>query len=564
MLGATLGMLLLAPAAPVPASPPPPVTSPADRAQATQFAGMVYNVAVNVADLSGRQVGRDDLVRDLFVGAIRGLYEEVGQTAPEEVLQTARKAAVGDLITLLTETRMRLGHAPALAGPRAYFAAVNGFKHGLDPYSGLTSPRVNSHVSIDMDFGVGLELDGVSGPRWSVFRVEHGIATGAFPAFGIVGPIPKPDAVPAPAAFPWRVKRVIAGSPAQRAGLRPGDVITHLNRIEVTAERANKMFVEFAFPTGQAFDPRFGQVPSGHYTLKLRRAGKPQPLDVTLDSEIYTPETVHGVMRLPGGRWDCMIDHEYKIGYVRVGAIEDGAERLDGADRRLAEAVEDLSRRGCRALILDLRWCPGGYVTPGINISGLFLKEGTEIARLDGRNRRAAGLDVYRSNSLPIAFKFLKPHLLVLVGPETIGGGELIAAALQDAAARTDTLRRDCEVMGQRTAGRAAIQNVYPTGFADLQFKVTTGLTLRANGKNRQKTPESKPTDEWGVRPDAGLEVPVTADLAAQLRRWAEDHALRPADSNEALDFDDPLKDPYRATALAHLRKKIGKPGAMN
>jgi len=91
-----------------------------------------------------------------------------------------------------------------------------------------------------------------------------------------------------------------------------------------------------------------------------------------------------------------------------------------------------------------------------------------------------------------------------------------------------------------------------------VQYRVTIGTSLRPNGKNRQRKPDSGPLDDWGVRPDEGLEVPVTADKSAELRRQAELHSLRPADSREALTFDDPATDPHRLAALAYLRKKLG------
>jgi carboxyl-terminal processing protease len=115
-------------------------------------------------------------------------------------------------------------------------------------------------------------------------------------------------------------------------------------------------------------------------------------------------------------------------------------------------------------------------------------------------------------------------------------------------------------VLGQRTVGRAHISYINDYGLGGLRYKVTVGASVRPNGKSRQKLPGSQPTDDWGVRPDPGLEVPVTADLSAELGRWAELHSLRPAHSREALPFDDPVKDPHRLAALAYLRKKLGKP----
>jgi C-terminal processing protease CtpA/Prc len=148
--------------------------------------------------------------------------------------------------------------------------------------------------------------------------------------------------------------------------------------------------------------------------------------------------------------------------------------------------------------------------------------------------------------------KYTTWPMVVLVGQETTGGGELIASALRD--------NDRCVLMGQRTAGRASIQNIVDGGFGGLQFKVTIGESFRPNGKPRQRKPDSGPNDEWGLRPDEGLEVPVTLDKSKELRRWAELQALRPFGSDEALDFDDSDKDPYRLKALDYLRKKLGKP----
>ena len=117
-------------------------------------------------------------------------------------------------------------------------------------------------------------------------------------------------------------------------------------------------------------------------------------------------------------------------------------------------------------------------------------------------------------------------------------------------------------MIGQRTFGRATIQNIAPRRVRrNLQYRITVGTSLRPNGKNRQRTPESQPTDDWGIRPDEGLEVPITADKSAELRRQADLHGLRPADSREALPFDDPAEDPFRLEALKYLRQKLG---AMN
>ena len=486
-------------------------------------------------------------MKEFIAGAIRGLYEEAGLKVPDEIVQSLTRIGENhsELLSLLIDARIRLGTRPALSGPRSIFAAINGFKHATDPFCGLAGQRVKNIVSTDNDFYIGLELEGATGQRWSIYRVERQIAMGALPATGYFGPLPKPDAVPSPAGFPWRVKRVIPGSPSQRAGVKPGDILTHFNGDEISAENANRLFAKFS-ETASGFDPRTGQQLPSKRTLKFKR-GSAEPFELVLETQSYVPETSFGVMRKADGKWDCLLDRDFRIGYVRIGPVE------EKSDEKLAEMLDDLVKQDCRALILDLRWCPGGYVTPGTQIAGLFLKPNDIIAQVKTKPIVNSGLaplpEVYGATG-PSAGRFKNLPLLVLVGSETTGGGELIAAALQG--------NRRSAVMGQRTVGRAAIQNAIEAGFGQLQYKVTTGATLRPDGTPRGKLPGSKPTDDWGIKPDAGLEVPITADLSTKLKLWAEEHAARPGGSLDALPFDDPMKDPYRAAALAHLRKKLG------
>ena len=542
MTGLAVCTLLLLPAAPVPMTggpAPAPTNSQVDPAQVTQFATLVENLANLVCD---KYVRASLTQKELYSGAIRGLYDAVGQPVPKDVQKAINNANNQlDRIAVLREVRTQLGNHPNLAGARSLFAAMNGFKYATDPTCGLASPRVNQYASIDQDFGIGIELEGVVGTRWAIYQVEHRIAMGLIPPTGYFGKPPKPEEVPSPAAFPWHIQRVIPGSPAQKSGIRPGDIITHVDGVEINAGNVNKMFARFAVPR-RTFDQQTGQPSPREVNLTLRR-GEDKPFTVTLDGGTYTPESAFGVMRTADDQWDCLLDRKARIGYIRLGPIE---QRLDAA---VAEMMEDLTRRGCRALILDLRWCPGGYVQECTRIAGLFLPDGAIISKMIFTHPEDSGPggDILAMHG---GGKHTKMPLVVLVGRETMGGGELIASALRD--------NDRCVIMGQRTVGRATIQNVSPAGFAGLQFRVTTGTSLRPNGKNRQRTPESQPTDDWGVRPDEGLEVPVTADKSAELRRQAELHGLRPAGSLEALPFDDPAADPFRLAALHYFRARLG------
>ncbi len=537
---AALGLLLLAPSAPVPAQPP--VAAPkADRFKAQEFARIVYNIGDQLALRYVRPVE----MKGLIEAAIKGLYDECGLAVPDRVTQAVRTANGGtELLNVLVDVRLLLADQPALRGPRALFAAINGYKHATEPACQLVSPRANTFASIDMDFGIGIELEGVTGNPWIIYQVEYKTALGHYAPSGWFEPVPRPEAVPTPAGSLWRVRRVIPESHAQKAGIRPDDVISHLNGTEITADNANKLFGQFAFPP-QMFDPQTGLPIVPERTLAFKRDGA-KPFTVKIKGGAYTPASAFGVARTNEDKWDCMLDRTYKIGYLRLGAVE------TGLDTKVGDMLADLDRKGCRALVLDLRWCPGGYVDPGVRIAGMFLKSDVMLAQMKYRNPQLAGSQPEIRNTFPNLTRYTTYPLVVLVGSETTGGGELIAAALRD--------NERCVLMGQRTVGRASIQNIIDGGFGGLQFKVTTGESFRPNGKSRQRKPDSGPNDEWGLKPDEGLEVPVTKDKSAELRRWADLHALRPFDSTEGLDFDDPALDPYRLTALDYLRKKLGKP----
>src|SRR5262249_31068689 len=88
-------------------------------------------------------------------------------------------------------------------------------------------------------------------------------------------------------------------------------------------------------------------------------------------------------------------------------------------------------------------------------------------------------------------------------------------------------------------------------------LKLTTGTFIRPSGKPLHRNPESKPSDDWGVRPDEGLERRASPELNRQLReRWL-DQTLRPGPSNRRLPLDDPDADPQRRAGVEALRATL-------
>jgi len=149
--------------------------------------------------------------------------------------------------------------------------------------------------------------------------------------------------------------------------------------------------------------------------------------------------------------------------------------------------------------------------------------------------------------------EFTRFPMVVLVNGETTGGAELVAAVLQD--------NKRARIAGQRTRGKASVQRKWSLGgevngltltvpIPDMELKLTNGILERPSGKNMHRFPDSKPGDDWGVRPDAKLEFWVSAAVSQRLHDWWQLQNLRPGTDNTALPLDDPAADPQRQAAL--------------
>jgi C-terminal processing protease CtpA/Prc len=137
--------------------------------------------------------------------------------------------------------------------------------------------------------------------------------------------------------------------------------------------------------------------------------------------------------------------------------------------------------------------------------------------------------------------------VVVLINSETSGGGELVAAALQD--------YKRALIAGQKSVGKSSVQRSLER--VGIPFKVTTGVLIRPRNKDPQAA--EIPADDWPVCPDPGRELPATAELNRQLKTWYTLHALRPAGSVEALPLDDPDNDPQRQAAVQMLKKGMNR-----
>jgi len=278
--------------------------------------------------------------------------------------------------------------------------------------------------------------------------------------------------------------------------------------------------------------------------LTLRRAGTKGSWQVKLELQSFQPETVLGVARAEDNSWDYILDREHKIAHVRIAWVGNDTAGV------LAQVLNRLQEAGMRGLILDVRWCPGGYLLESASSAALFLDEGT-LATVSMRDETGAKREITYTCSDYHHGLCLQVPVVVLVNGQTSGGAELIAAALQD--------HKRARVVGQRTLGKASVQSPVAIGVPTAGMKLTSGSFARPSGKNLHRDPDSGPGADWGVRPDPGLEFRVSAELGQQLREEWLQQTLRPGLSNERLPLDNPAKDPQAQAALHALRQEIDK-----
>jgi C-terminal peptidase prc len=473
-------------------------SAPAElHAEAQQFAQQLASVAAQVSDQYVRPVGVPELLR----AALQGLYKAAHVPVPGGLDADLRRAgSYPELLQLLTRLRESLGDPEPLRGPNALLVSCEAMCRSLDRYSTVVhGEELRKGSGVDQRTGLGLELADNFG------------------------------------AGPLVVKTVFPGGPAQLAGLRPGEEITHLDGKPVkgmTSAEAMLLF-DHGLP-----EPGAEERGGTEVELAVLRPGSRQPRRVTLERQEWRPETVLGVVRQRDNRWDYMADREHGLAQLRIAGLGNGTAL------QVREAVTALQAEGLRGLILDLRWCPGGYLREAVNVASLFLGDCT-VATVRNRGSKDT---VYPSSA---DNKLLDFPVVVLVNGDTSGGAELIAAALQD--------HKRAVIVGQRTLGKASIQMMLPLGVPNAGLKLTSGVFVRPSGKELHRGPDSKPGDDWGVRPDPRMDVRVSPVLGRRLRDWWVEQSLRPGGSNEALPLDDPTADPQRQAALDVLRAMVTK-----
>ncbi len=504
------------------ASNPPAGTeiSPAVREEARQYAEFMVRFLGEVR----RQYVREIEAVDLIDAAVHGLYEAARQPLPSNLRDEIRRAT--DLEPYLLRLRAELGNNDAVRGTRAVMASITALNRVLDPYCGFAGPREFRTLFDDTNFGTGIEFANAPLPNNTV-AIDIPQRGG-----GLQPMTPRGTAwTGLPATL--MVKTVIPGSPAQKAGLRPGDLVTKIDGKPCSQTSAERYFRAF-YPNSPDTMP--GSMSLRPITVEVRRNGVTNS-HVTLEANDFSPESIFGASRNLDFSWNYMLDDAAKVGYIRVGQIA----LSTAAD--FQEALKSLQSQGAKSLILDLRWCPGGYLREAIMIASSLLPSNSPIARVVYRDPTSR-----QEEPVPETNPVLDLPVVVLINGETSGGGELIAGALQD--------YKRAMIAGERTIGKASVQKTLDRNPMGLTYKLTIGTFHRPSDKNLQRFAHSTAADDWGIQPDKGKWLPLSTDAARQLKEQWNNHTLRPAGSRESLPTDDPEVDPQLKAALIMLRQK--------
>jgi carboxyl-terminal processing protease len=279
----------------------------------------------------------------------------------------------------------------------------------------------------------------------------------------------------------------MVGTPAYEAGILAGDLILKIDGKTTENMRMN-----------EAVDLIQGD-PGQKVVLTVLHEGGKEPVDIPITRAVITVQSVLGDRRKADNpkEWDFFLDRQYKIGYIRLTSFSKTAAK------EMREAVEGLERDGARGLIIDVRNNPGGLLRSAVDISDLFLPAG-RIVSTKGRNHKEEVYDAKAEGTLLLpAEKF---PMVVLVNKYSASASEILSAALQD--------HGRAVVIGERTYGKGSVQNIIEM-HGNSALKLTTASYWRPSGKNIHRFPDSKDTDDWGVRPnDSGYRL-TPASLTA-------------------------------------------------
>jgi carboxyl-terminal processing protease len=296
-------------------------------------------------------------------------------------------------------------------------------------------------------------------------------------------------------------------SPADKAGIKSGDYITHINGELIYGSTLDEAVA------------RMKGNPGTQLRLSIVRPGRDKPFDVTLTRQIIELKPV---------KWEV----KDRIGIININSFN---RNTGPATRAAIDGIEKALGAQPLGYVIDLRSNPGGLLDQAIEVSDAFLDHGEIVSQ---RGREKGDIDRYYARPGDLT---RGAPIIVLVDSGSASAAEIVAGALQD--------QHRALVMGERSFGKGSVQTLLP---------LTDETALRLTTA-RYYTPSGRSVQEGGIQPD--VPVPQLSDedykdrpvlREADLRR----HLINQAKVDDKILEEDTNPDPRFTATAAELEKK--------
>lgn len=397
--------------------------------------------------------------------------------------------------------------ATAVDPDKAVYGAIDGMLRTLDPHSKFFTPKDFTSLREDQRgkyFGLGITV------------------TTRFGKVTVVSP-----------PFP--------GSPAEKVGLRVGDVISHVNGDSTQNLELNEVVGKLKGPRGTSVN------------IKVIRPGVEEPLEIAVIRDEIAKFTINNAFLI-----------KPKIGYIKLDSF------AETSGQELRDALKRVDYKTLDGLIFDLRGNPGGLLTEAIEISETLLQKGQMIVETRGRargsNKPYSSQRVNTDNLYPI---------VVLINQNSASASEIVSGALQD--------HDRAIVVGESSFGKGLVQSVYPLS-KNAGLALTTQKWYTPSGRliqrdyskisqfdyyNHRDEPANKEDIKYsdlgrvvygggGITPDYIVETPKSNDFQDSMARhfvfftFVRDFLAKNPPINASFAVTEALMDQFKA----HLSKR--------
>ncbi|MGE0000492.1 MAG: S41 family peptidase [Fimbriimonadaceae bacterium] len=266
-----------------------------------------------------------------------------------------------------------------------------------------------------------------------------------------------------------RVATVFKGAPAEKAGLKPGDMVVSVDGVDAAGEDVNEVVAKIRGKAGTKVN------------IRVVRPNVAKPLDISIVRDIVVIPTAEGRMLEP--------DH---FGYLAVSQF------AETTPIQFSDALDDLIQQRPKGLVIDLRGNPGGLLPAVSDMLGAFLdsKEVISMKLRDG-SKQTATTPRGKTKSMPFP-------VVVLVNEESASASEIFAGVLQD--------YQHATIMGEHTYGKASVQTVF-TLVDGPSAKITLARYYLPSGRNiERKVDEDGQYISGGLAPDIVVPLQIEDD----------------------------------------------------